>query len=87
MAYPTESALITAIQLLTVAVMALVWTVFVDEFPLLLKNQRLIISILANWKALGGLMYNSVITTAWSSFIEQEGEITHYVVARNLIYT
>ena len=72
-AYPFESALITAIQLLTVAIMAFVWTLFVDEFPLLAKNQKVIVSILVDWRALGGLLYNSVITTAWSSFIEQEG--------------
>lgn len=75
MAYPSESALITAIQLLTVALMALIWTLFVDEFPLQSKSQRLIVSICVNWKAIGGLLYNSVITTAWSSFIEQEGEL------------
>ena len=77
MAYPSESALITAIQLLTVAAMSLIWTIIVGEFPLLPRNQNMILSIFVNWNAVGGLLYNSVITTAWSSYIEQEGELTY----------
>lgn len=69
-AYPGDTRYTTGVQLATVSLLSLFWTAAVHAFPFQ-SNNAATWRQLSQWRLLGGLVYTGIITTAWTSYIEQ----------------
>ena len=74
-AFPGSVRFNTAVQMLTVSMLSLVWAVSSRQFPTSVNQLTTLLSRLKNWKVALGLAHAGVITTAWSQLVEQQGEM------------
>ena len=73
-AFPGSVRFNTAVQMLTVSALSLVWAISSRQLPTSVEQLSALLVRLKNWRVALGLAHAGVITTAWSQLVEQQGE-------------
>lgn len=71
-AHPAHTSYITGVNLATVSVVALLWTLAMNQLPLSLATLKVVLHSLSVAHVLLALVHTSVVSTAWTSFVEQK---------------
>jgi len=69
--YPNHTELITATMLLSVTVITLIWTLLTGTLPCDKRSVIDLFNVLCDWKVASALLFTGIMTTAWTSYIEQ----------------
>ena len=69
--YPNHTELITATMLLSVTVITLIWTLLTGTLPCDKVSFVQLIKVFYDWKVASALLFTGIMTTAWTSYIEQ----------------
>lgn len=85
--YPDDTTFIAGVQMCTVAVISLLWTVISGHFPWTLSRWNGLLGMLSHRKLLLGLLYSGVCITAWTAFIEQKAIKALSAAETTLMYT
>lgn len=86
--YPNDIMVITGVMLATVTVISCVWSLLIGEFPRSVVDMKHIVKLfMSDQRLISGMLVTGVITTAWTSFIEQKALRVLSAADTTLIYS